>query len=187
MTNIDDKTDNMDKKIFVLEKQVIKGEEAIATNQLSEMDKLIWGVDRYLEEEDLSLNNVYPSYKRWYEDISSFTENEKLYYDEGGKYFFVRKEMEERFDEVLFASEREKFSGWFSRVILVNEFCDDLWHRGTLKILHPEQKNTQMKMRTFENKYIQIVTHGEYLNLTKVFILEKETPLLYLVRFKIKI
>uniref|UniRef100_A0A7M5U4H0 Uncharacterized protein n=1 Tax=Clytia hemisphaerica TaxID=252671 RepID=A0A7M5U4H0_9CNID len=142
MTEVEEKMQETDgdilKRLTELEEQSQKSlweletkvkEIGTSIDELPEMESLVWGARKFMEGLIVKKLNPSPTYKQWYEHISSFMTNGKLYYD-NAKYFFCRKEMDEqRFGEIMFVSERKK-CGWARYVIAVDEFHGDLWNKG---------------------------------------------------------
>uniref|UniRef100_A0A7M5UYF7 Uncharacterized protein n=1 Tax=Clytia hemisphaerica TaxID=252671 RepID=A0A7M5UYF7_9CNID len=114
-------------------------------DELPEMESLVWGAGKFMEGLVVKKLNPSVSYKQWYEHISSFMTNGKLYFD-NAKYFFYRKEIGQRFCGITFVSESIKFGGWGGHVIAVDEFHGDLWKRGKVWLLHPTDQSKTMEI-----------------------------------------
>eukprot|EP00111_Clytia_hemisphaerica_P025048 TCONS_00073744-protein len=130
------------KSLWELETEVKKMRTSI--DKLSEMESLVWGAGKFMEGLVVKKLNPSPSYKQWYEHISSFMTNVKLYYD-NAKYFFCRKEMDKRYCQTMFASERMK-CGWARSAIVVDEFHGDLWKKGKVWLLHPTDQSKKLEI-----------------------------------------
>eukprot|EP00111_Clytia_hemisphaerica_P005542 TCONS_00016071-protein len=153
------KIDGFENKLAAMKVEIIQKMEAnkddlvaiqrkigTSIDELPEMESLIWGAGKFMEGLVVKKLNPAPSYKQWYEHISSFMTNGKLYYD-NAKYFFCRKEMDQRFGEIFFTSERIKRERWWGHVcIVVDEFHNDLWNKGKVWLLHPTDQSNILEI-----------------------------------------
>ena len=131
----------VENKSLEFEKE-IKGNDGSIEKRLAELEKVAAANDeKKLVELETKQKDIYEG------NDEKLTE---MYYDKG-KYFFVRKQMERQFGEILFASERQKFNGWAKYVVAVDEFCDDLWNKGKLFLLHPIDRSKALQLPHFSN------------------------------------
>ncbi|XP_066925950.1 golgin subfamily A member 6-like protein 25 [Clytia hemisphaerica] len=130
------------KSLWELEAKV--KEMGTSIDELPEMESLVWGARKFMEGLVVKKFNPAPTYKKWYEHISSFMTNGKLYYD-NAKYFFCRKEMDGRFDRIGFASERKKCM-WAKHTIVVDKFHGDLRDKGKVWLLHPTDQSKKLEL-----------------------------------------
>ena len=150
-----------DSKALQQQNEKVPAAIMLATRQ----DKLLWGVHEFFLGKKQE-SNLFTSYQKWYEGISSLLGNRIQENVKQGEreFVFIRKEMTEQHYKTLYLYTRrkEKFLGENDFSFIVH-FED----KGKLKnaktfVLHPKQRNQCINCREYNNygSYEQWVLTG---------------------------
>eukprot|EP00111_Clytia_hemisphaerica_P006223 TCONS_00018027-protein len=110
---------------------------------VSKLGRLVWGAEMFFEGNITQRVDLYPSYKEWYENISSFMGNKELYRTK--KFSFMKKEFEECKDYLgLVLSTCLMLEQ--KRLFMVQGLPKSLWENVTISVLHPTDSNKCAQM-----------------------------------------